>query len=86
MKEADSILRISPTLADSLRREIQFSQPDLARALKQSLTADSVLTEQTLVAHKLYQNLAPSPLLKELEAASRAIVSGSLEQLDGKSG
>jgi DNA-binding transcriptional regulator YiaG len=53
MKEADSILRISPTLADSLRREIQFSQPDLARALKQSLTADSVLTEQTLVAHKL---------------------------------
>ncbi len=77
MKEVDSILRLLTelNLMGNAERQLRFAQPELERLLRQTRAVDILVPTSALAIEKLSIDLASSPLVKELNLASRAIAS-----------
>jgi Predicted pPIWI-associating nuclease len=77
MKEMDSILRLHTELdlMGNAERQLRFAQPELARLLEQTREMEILVPKHALAIEKFSIDLTLSPLVKELNLASRAIAS-----------
>jgi len=75
MKEWDSILRLQTELdlMGNAQRQLRFAQPELERFLKQTRAMEIMAPKSALTIEKFPIDLGLSPLVKELNLASRAI-------------